>query len=251
MSGRFIPTLYVAAVFVGCERSVDSWHRPPSPVRSASATATLEPGQRPETAFDFGEVSLDEGAVRLEHEFVVRNPSQHTIGIEKVTTSCGCVEAAVAQSTLQAMESTTLRVAIEVAGVGRTEQSATVAFSDGTATTYWLHAIGTRSTQLHVGPLRHRISGSSRSIQVTLQVVDRRGRLEQGAPRARIGDQTLPVSFYNWTVIEPRNEVTDRPLRQSTAIEIDLTPYAGPFPVVIDVTTASGLAANVTVDLSR
>lgn len=243
--------LWCVVALSGCDTHVNSG---PHPSMVAPATTKPEASgassyQSPLMSHDFGEVLLDDGSVRLEHDFVVSNPSEQALTIVKITTSCGCVKAEVEQSELGPGEVTTLRAAIDVAGVGRTEQSATIAFSDGSIAKYWLHAIGTRSLQLHVIPLRHRITRSSRSIRMTLQVVDRQGRLEQGAPTARIGGQALPVLFDKWMVIEARSEVTDRPLRQSTSIEVDLNPYSGSFPAVIDIAIPSGLAAKVTVDM--
>lgn len=202
----------------------------------------------PDSGYDFGEVSVDDGAVQIEHQFRVTNSTARTLRVEKIVTSCGCVKARLDLEALSPGQSTALHTAIEVNGVGSTEQSVRIAFSNGTTAKFWLRAIGTRSTQLHVIPMRQRISGARTIVHVRLQTVDRAGRVETGEPVAQVGDLSLPTTFSGWTVLEAQNDTYQRPLRQTGELEIDLSAYSGTFPVVIRITTASALVANITVD---
>ena len=79
-------------------------------------------------AHDFGGVQQDQ---KLVHEFTVRNVGTEDVEIRRISTSCGCTAAILADSIVKPGESTTLEVVLETRKYkGVIDKSVSVASND-------------------------------------------------------------------------------------------------------------------------
>lgn len=208
--------------------------------------AHLEQSSKVVHEFDFGRVSLDNGSVTLEHEFIVTNNSTVPVEIPKVWKSCGCLAADLGDDHLEPGDTTFLRLVLEVTNPGRKAEGATVVLSNGERIEFQVLAFGTLSVEFTPILLSASIDRETRRMDLRLFFVDSNGKGETDAPSV-VKPDGVSLEFAGWSTLEEQTAQQLRPTRQVGNAVLDFTLYRGEFPVEVELESASGVTCSLIV----
>jgi hypothetical protein len=199
--------------------------------------------------FQHGEVLLDDGPVQVEHRFRAINAGDAIDRVDKIVTTCGCLQASFKEQEVHANGVFEFDLSIIIAQVGRVEHSAIVSFASGATARLTLQADGLRSAQLLILPSRLIAPDDGGALTITLHVVDRAGSEVTATPTVRHrGGAWGAFEFAGWRTVQQQNPAERRPRRQIGELTLRLPPTGVEFPARFEIAAGSDLTAQVVID---
>lgn len=203
-------------VLMGCEKN-----RQPTPP-ALTTVHTLN--------HDFGEISIDNGPVRLEHTFRMANATTRAMEIKDIKKSCGCVEAIASSRRIEPGDTLNVTLGLELKQPGRIEQSATIICKDDRLIP--MHVLATGTRELEFIPILIERTPVDGKVPIRFLLVGK-GEISDNETIEIISPTGMGLEFDGWRAIERASTSPGRPTRLVGAGRLDLTSFKGQLPVTV------------------